>query len=147
MPPVVRPLTAADRPRWEPLWAAYLRFYEATIPAATTELTWTRFLDPNEPMVALGAFDGDRLVGIVHAIFHRSCWLPTESCYLQDLYVEADQRGQGTGRALIEAVYALARSRGVARVHWLTQEGNITARRFYDTIATRSGFIQYRTDV
>ena len=55
MPPVVRPLTAADRPRWEPLWAAYLRFYEATIPAATTELTWTRFLDPNEPMVALGA--------------------------------------------------------------------------------------------
>lgn len=144
---VVRPLVAADRPAWEPLWAAYLRFYEATIPATTTELTWNRFLDPAEPMVALGAFDGPRLVGIVHAIFHRSCWLPTESCYLQDLYVDADTRGTGAGRALIEAIYALARARDVTRVHWLTQEGNATARRLYDNIATRSGFIQYRTDV
>lgn len=147
MPPVVRPLTAADRPAWEPLWAAYQRFYEVAIPATTTDLTWGRFLDPAEPMVALGAFDGDRLVGIVHAIFHRSCWLPTESCYLQDLYVEADQRGTGAGRALIEAVYDLARARDVTRVHWLTQEGNATARRLYDAVATRSGFIQYRTDV
>ncbi len=145
--PTIRPLVATDRAAWEPLWAGYLRFYEAAIPTSTTDLTWARFLDPAEPMVALGAFDGDRLVGIVHVIFHRSCWLPTESCYLQDLYVEADQRGTGTGRALIEAVYALARARDVTRVHWLTQEGNATARRLYDTIATRSGFIQYRTDV
>lgn len=147
MSATVRPLAPADRTAWEPLWAAYLRFYESTVPAATTDLTWTRFHDPAEPMTALGAFDGDRLVGIVHAIFHRSCWLPTESCYLQDLYVEADQRGKGTGRALIEAVYALARARSITRVHWLTQEGNTTARRLYDEVATRSGFIQYRTDV
>jgi GNAT superfamily N-acetyltransferase len=143
----IRPLTPADRAAWAPLWAAYLRFYEATIPQATTDLTWTRFHDPAEPMTALGAFEDDRLVGIVHAIFHRSCWLPTESCYLQDLYVEADQRGKGTGRALIEAVYDLARGRGVTRVHWLTHETNATARRLYEEVATRSGFIQYRTDV
>ena len=143
----IRPLTPADRAAWDPLWAAYLRFYEATIPQTTTDLTWGRFHDPAEPMTALGAFADDRLVGIVHAIFHRSCWLPTESCYLQDLFVEADQRGKGTGRALIEAVYALARARGVTRVHWLTHETNATARRLYDEIATRSGFIQYRTDV
>lgn len=143
----IRPLTPADRVAWEPLWAAYLRFYEATVPETTTDLTWARFHDPAEPMTALGAFEESRLVGIVHTIFHRSCWLPTESCYLQDLYVEADQRGQGTGRALIEAVYALARARDVTRVHWLTQESNATARRLYDEVATRSGFIQYRTDV
>jgi hypothetical protein len=29
-------------------------------------------------------------------------------------------------------------------VHWLTQEGNATARLLYDNIADRSGFIQYR---
>ncbi|TBW38194.1 GNAT family N-acetyltransferase [Siculibacillus lacustris] len=144
---VVRPLVAADRPAWEPLWAAYQRFYEVALPPTTTDLTWSRFLDPAEPMTALGAFDGERLVGIVHAIFHRSCWLPTESCYLQDLFVDPDHRGAGTGGALIAAVAALARARDVPRVHWLTREDNATARRLYDAVATRSGFIQYRLDV
>ena len=144
---VVRPLTPTDHAQWHPLWRAYLAFYGADLPPEQDAITWARFHDPAEPMVALGAFEGERMVGIVHAIFHRSCWLPTESCYLQDLFVDPAVRGTGAGRALIEAVYALARARDVTRVHWLTQEGNTTARVLYDRIATRSGFIQYRTDV
>lgn len=143
MPPIVRPLTAADRAAWEPLWAAYRRFYAVEIPAATTELTWARFLDPAEPMAALGAFDGDRLVGIAHVVFHRSTWLAGESCYFEDLWVEPDQRGRGTGRTLIDAVRALARARGIGEVHWLTHETNATARRLYDAVARRSGFVEY----
>lgn len=147
MPITVRPLTPADHARWHPLWRAYLAFYETNLPAEQDAINWARFHDPAEPMHALGAFDGERMVGIVHAIFHRSCWLPTESCYLQDLFVDPSARGTGAGRALIEAVYALAKARNVARVHWLTHETNATARALYDRIATRSGFIQYRTDV
>jgi len=145
-PPIdIRPLVSADRPAWEPLWAAYQRFYEVVIPPETTELTWARFHDPDEPMHALGAFDEDgRLVGIVHAIFHRSCWLPQWTCYLQDLYVEGSQRGLGTGAELIEAVADLARANGAGRLYWMTHETNATARRLYDRIAERSGFIQYR---
>ncbi|MEK1862071.1 MAG: GNAT family N-acetyltransferase, partial [Rhizobium leguminosarum] len=106
---ILRPLEASDRAAWEPLWEAYQRFYEVVIPPETTDLTWTRFHDPEEPMHALGAFDDDgRLVGIVHAIFHRSCWLPQWTCYLQDLYVDNSQRRLGTGAALIEAVADLA---------------------------------------
>lgn len=77
MTATVRPLEPSDRIGWEALWAAYQRFYEVVIPAETTDLTWARFHDPDEPMHALGAFGEDgQLVGIVHAIFHRSCWLP-----------------------------------------------------------------------
>jgi GNAT superfamily N-acetyltransferase len=96
-------------------------------------------------MHALGAFDEEgQLVGIVHAIFHRSSWLPQWTCYLQDLYVESSQRGIGTGAALIEAVADLARASGAGRLYWMTHESNTTARRLYDQIAERSGFIQYR---
>lgn len=145
MTAIVRPLEPSDRAAWEPLWAAYQRFYEVVIPAETTDLTWARFHDPDEMMHALGAFDEDgRLVGIVHAIFHRSCWLPQWTCYLQDLYVENDQRGLGTGAALIEAVAGLARQNGAGRLYWMTHESNATAQRLYDRIAERSGFIQYR---
>jgi ribosomal protein S18 acetylase RimI-like enzyme len=52
--------------------------------------------------------------------------------------------GSGIARALIEHVYADAKRRGAARVHWLTHESNHQAMQLYDRIADRSGFIQYR---
>jgi GNAT superfamily N-acetyltransferase len=93
-----------------------------------------------------GAFavDGPRPVGIVHYIEHRSCWTIGNYCYLQDLFVDGSVRGRGAGRALIEHVYAHAKALGCSRVHWLTQESNHDARKLYDRIADRSGFIQYR---
>src|SRR5690606_39185202 len=109
----VRALQPADRPAWEPLWRAYLTFYETELPLEIYDLTWRRFHDAGEPMHALGAFDkAGALVGITHAIFHRSCWLAEPTCYLQDLYVDASQRGKGCGEALIEAVADLARQKG-----------------------------------
>lgn len=141
----VRPMQAADHAQWVPLWRAYLAFYETTLASEQYDLTWSRFLDPAEPMHALGAFEPDgRMVGIVHVIFHRSAWLPEHTCYLQDLYVDESQRGQGTGEALIEAVADLARAHKAGRLYWLTQEGNATARRLYDRVAQNAGFIQYR---
>lgn len=144
-PVLVRPLVPSDRAQWEPLWKSYLTFYETELPQQQYDLTFARFQDPAEPMHALGAFDENgKMVGLVHVIFHRSCWLPESTCYLQDLYVDASQRGRGTGEALIEAVAALAREKGAGRLYWLTQENNITARRLYDRVARNAGFIQYR---
>src|SRR4051812_34242769 len=68
----------------------------------------------------------------------------TTHCYLQDLFVAADARGRGIGRALIEHVYADAKRRGASRVYWLTHETNHAAMQLYDRIADRSPFIQYR---
>jgi hypothetical protein len=37
-----------------------------------------------------------------------------------------------------------ARVAGASRVYWLTKEDNAAARKLYDRVAERSGFIQYR---
>lgn len=140
----IRPLAQSDRAAWEPLFEAYLRFYESELPREQYDLTWARFHDDAEPMHALGAFDEEKLVGIVHAIFHRSTWLPDTTCYLQDLYVDNSQRGRGVGEALIEQVGHMAREKNAGRLYWLTQEDNATARRLYDRVAVAPGFIQYR---
>ncbi|MGL4496077.1 MAG: GNAT family N-acetyltransferase [Beijerinckiaceae bacterium] len=140
----VRVLTPADRAQWEPLWKGYQAFYKTVIPDDVTDLTWARFHDANEPMHVLGAFEGDALTGIVHYIFHRSCWTRGDYCYLQDLFTVEAARGKGVGRALIEAVYAKAKAQGANRVHWLTHESNETAMLLYDRIADKSGFVQYR---
>ncbi len=110
-------------------------------------MTWARFFDAAEPVHALVAESGGRLVGLVHYIFHRSTILIGPTCYLQDLFTDESLRGRGIGRALIEAVYERAKAAGAARVYWLTHETNETARRLYDQVAERSGFIQYRKQI
>ena len=141
----VRPLTPADRKAWEPLWAGYLAFYEATLAEGATDIAWARFHDPAEPIAALGAFGPDgRLLGIVHYLFHRSTWTIGNYCYLQDLFTAEEARGKGAGRALIEAVYERAREAGASRVYWLTHETNDVARALYDKVADDPGFMQYR---
>jgi GNAT superfamily N-acetyltransferase len=141
---VIRPLRPDERDAWEPLWQGYLTFYESQVTPETTDVLWQRLHDPDEPMFVLGALSGGRLVGMVQFLFHRSCWTIGDYCYLQDLFVVPEARGFGVGRALIEAVENAARARGASRVHWLTKEDNHAARALYDTLADRSGFIQYR---
>lgn len=140
----IRQLGATDRDAWLSLWQKYLVFYKSELSPATIETAWQRLLTPTEPMFALGAFSDNRLSGIVHIIYHRSTWTEGNYCYLQDLFTDEAARGQGVGTALIEAVYARAKADGASRVYWLTHETNDTARRLYEKIAVRSGFIQYR---
>ena len=141
---VIRSVREDERGAWEPLWAGYLEFYKTSVPAATSDITWKRFHDDAEPMYVLGAYVDGKLTGIVHYIFHRSCWTPGDYCYLQDLFVSKDARGHGVGRKLIEAVYEKAKAAGASRVHWLTQFENARAQILYDEVADRSGFMQYR---
>jgi GNAT superfamily N-acetyltransferase len=141
---VIRPLTPADRAAWEPLWAGYQAFYQTQIPAETTDVTWSRFHDPVVPMHALGAFQEGILLGIAQYLFHFSCWTTGPYCYLQDLFTAPTARGQGVGRALIEAVATAAHAAGASRLYWLTHETNAQAMALYDQVATRSGFVQYR---
>ena len=140
----IRPLRLDERVAWEPLWKGYLDFYRITAPQETYDTTWARLHDPNEPMWLLGGYVDGKLLGIVHYIYHRSCWTIGDYCYLQDLFVAEGARKLGLGRALIEAVYEAARAAGASRVHWLTHETNAVARSLYDTLADRPGFIQYR---
>lgn len=140
----IRPLRPDERAAWEPLWQGYLDFYESSVAPDNNDILWMRLHDPAEPMFLLGAWQGARLIGIAHYIFHRSCWSVGDYCYLQDLFVVPDVRGTGAGRALIAAVEQEARKKGASRLHWLTREDNHSARALYDQVAQHSGFIQYR---
>ncbi|GAB3625869.1 GNAT family N-acetyltransferase [Pandoraea terrae] len=141
---VIRPLRAEDYAAWLPLWRGYQAFYEVEIPAAVSELTWRRLIDPAETVGGALAWQGADAVGLVHHIQHRSCWTEGDYCYLQDLFVSPSVRGGGVGRKLIEHVYETAARNQCSRVYWLTHETNTKAMLLYDRIAERSGFVQYR---
>jgi GNAT superfamily N-acetyltransferase len=144
----VRPVAHADFAQWLPLWQGYNAFYgragATALPGEITRVTWARFFDAAEPVHALVAESEGRLVGLAHYLFHRSTIMIEPTCYLQDLFTEARTRGQGVGRALIEAVAAAAKRAGAGRLYWHTHETNVAAMRLYDQVAERSGFIVYR---
>lgn len=140
----ILPLSQDQHAAWLPLWRGYQAFYKVDIPPDVSAVTWSRLLDPNEPMGGALAWSGAAAVGLVHHIRHRSCWTVGDYVYLQDLFVSPASRGAGIGRKLIEYVYELAGARGCARVHWLTHETNTDAMFLYDQVAERSGFVQYR---
>lgn len=141
---LVRDLTPSDRDAWGALWRGYLEFYGASVPDEVSALTWARLHDTGEPMFGLAAEQNGEVVGFAICVLHRSSWAREHYCYLEDLYVGEDARGLGVGRALIEAVYARADALGAERVYWVTQETNATARVLYDSVAKRTGFVQYR---
>ncbi|MEP3047615.1 MAG: GNAT family N-acetyltransferase [Roseibium sp.] len=140
----IRPLESGDKAQWADLWRAYLAFYETERPDGVFESTWSRLMGEGEDPHGFCAVDETgRLIGLVHYIYHRSCWTIAPVCYLQDLYADPSARGQGIGRKLIEAVYSAADDAEAAGIYWMTQHFNKNARKLYDRIGTLTPFIKY----
>ncbi|MBS2003529.1 MAG: GNAT family N-acetyltransferase [Candidatus Obscuribacterales bacterium] len=148
MQAVVTDFRAEDRSRWTELWTAYLRFYKTNLPADVFDSTWERMLSKSGTLRGAGvrATESGPLLGIVHYLMHESAWTPKQMCYLQDLFVDADVRGQGLARLLIETVAQRAKDLDCYRCYWLTQESNAQARILYDKVGRLSGFVRYDFD-
>jgi len=142
---MIRAMRPDTRPDWAAFWDAYLAFYEASVPEAVYDSTFSRLLgeDPQD-FSCFVAERGRALVGLTHYLFYRHAWKIENVCYLQDLYATLETRGTGVGRAMIEAVYAEAGRQGAPSVYWLTQDFNATARQLYDQIGTLIPFIRYQ---
>jgi GNAT superfamily N-acetyltransferase len=140
----VRELRESDKSTWLTLWRGYIEFYEATIPEVQSELTWTRLLDSGYNSYGLVAEADGKVCGLVHYSFQTSTWSPIGYCYLEDLFVDPAIRGNGVGRALIDAVHEIALKSGSSRLYWNTDATNATARKLYDSYIKESGKVQYR---
>jgi GNAT superfamily N-acetyltransferase len=145
----IAPIAAEELEELLPLIAAYQRFYEAEgIDEARNRAFFRRFLAPSEDGLLLGARREGRLVGYACLYWHFSSTKAVETVLMNDLFVAEQARGEGVGRALIEATVEVARERGAAAVEWSTAPDNHTAQRLYDsTAAERSEWISYELRV
>src|SRR6516164_5704824 len=64
------------------------------------------------------AEDAGRVVGFALFFHSYSTFLGQPGIYLEDLFVEPEQRGRGHGKALLVALARLAVERGCGRVEW-----------------------------
>lgn len=85
-------------------------------------------------IVVLLAADGE--AGLAQFRFLRTVWSEALSVYLEELYVVPARRGEGIGRALLEAAMESAREGGADRIDLNTAETDREARALYES----SGF-------
>lgn len=72
--------------------------------------------------------------GLAVLRFRPAIWTDALECYLAELYVVADRRGRGLGRALMQAAIALARSSGADHMDLGTGEQDTAARALYESL-------------
>jgi GNAT superfamily N-acetyltransferase len=143
----VRALLESDASAWRRLWSGYNAFYEADVPDDVTEQTLRRLLDPDSALLGRVAELDGRVVGFTASVLHDGTWTIAPICYLEDLFVDPDARRGGIGRALVQDLVEMGRTRGWAYIYWHTRFNNSAARRLYDNFAQADDFVRYRLHV
>lgn len=139
----VRTVTVQDKAAWHELYLGYLKFYESEPIESSTELVWQRLTKENPEIQGLVAELDGVVVGFTHFHYQLSTWTHTFHCYLEDLYVSEEARGQGVAPALVAEVKKLAIEHRCSELFWITKESNQVARRLYDKVAKISDFVRY----
>jgi GNAT superfamily N-acetyltransferase len=80
---------------------------------------------------------GGRPVGFALFFFTYSTFLARPTLYLEDLFVQPDQRGAGAGRALLRALARIAVRRGCGRLEWAVLDWNRPAIGFYQRLGAK----------
>jgi ribosomal protein S18 acetylase RimI-like enzyme len=98
---------------------------------ATIAATVCRLLDdPNAEFLLAG----EPVTGVCQLRYRLSVWTGTDDCCLEDLFVEADGRGSGLGRELVDAALQRARERGCTRIDLDANEANAPALALYRSV-------------
>jgi ribosomal protein S18 acetylase RimI-like enzyme len=88
------------------------------------------FIERDEAVFVLAGTGPD---GVAELRFRPSIMTGALDAYLEELYVAPAQRGEGLGRALLEAAIEAARERGATRMDIATSVDDVAARGLYES--------------
>lgn len=140
----IRPLVQSDYESWINLYSGYAEFYQVNQTQEMRDKVWSWLLDSAHEVNGLIAInEEDSAVGIAH---YRSFSRPLSATlggFLDDLFVIPSARGNGTGKALINAVAKIGQDNNWSIIRWITAEDNQIARAAYDQVASQTKWVTY----
>jgi len=128
----VRVATADDVDNVARLMAAFRDWWERDEPTDEQLAAGVARLlvDPQTEFLLAGP-DAARPAGVCQLRYRYGLWYDAPDCWLEDMYVDAEARGLGVGRALGDAALERARERGCRRVQLDVNEANPEALALY----------------
>lgn len=77
------------------------------------------------------------LLGFSTWFYTFSSWTGRKGIYLEDLFVTADARGTGAGRALMASLARRAAAEDLPRIEWAVMPGNTGGEAFYSRLGAQ----------
>ena len=128
----VRCATAADANAIGQLLHDFNREYDEPTPGPSVLAERIgRLLCAADTVVLVGGPGSD---GLAVLRFRPDIWSESPECYLAELYVVPDRRGQGLGRALMRAAIDQARHHGAEHMDLSASEDDLAARTLYESL-------------
>jgi len=129
---------------WLGLYEGYAEVYQVALTDEKALRLWTWLTDSGHTENALVAVDETgELAGLVHFHTFPRPLESTNGMFIDDLFVRPDDRHNGIGRALIDAVFEAAAEHRCDTVRWLSAPDDTTARALYDEVAQTSDLVMY----
>jgi GNAT superfamily N-acetyltransferase len=136
---MIRPATAVDVPTICRLIRALADYEKLSQEVVLDEVQLRQHLFGSRPYAeVLLAEQGTAVVGFALFFHNYSTFLGKPGIYLEDLFVQPENRGQGHGKALLLALAHLAVERGCGRLEWSVLDWNEPAIRFYESLGAVS---------
>jgi GNAT superfamily N-acetyltransferase len=138
----IRPATVDDVPDLLRLVRALAEYEKEPDAATATPAQFEAALFPREgdptayALVGVGA-DG-AVVGMALWFRSFSTWTGEAGIWLEDLFVQPDQRGTGIGQALLAALAEICVERGWTRLEWAVLDWNTPSIEFYRARGARA---------
>jgi GNAT superfamily N-acetyltransferase len=127
----VRRATPDDAPALARLLHAFDTEYDEPVPPVEVLAERYRSLLGSGELTALLVGEGPE--GFAQLRFRPSVYFDGLDAYLEELYVVPDRRGEGMGRALLEAAMDTARELGAVHIDLGTSEADVEARGLYES--------------
>jgi ribosomal protein S18 acetylase RimI-like enzyme len=127
----IRQATAADAPEIARLLHDFQTEFSEPVPDHDVLAARAAdYVESGEITVLLG---GDGPDAIAELRFRKSLMTGGLDAYLEELYVAPGKRGQGLGRAMLDAAMETARTAGATHIDLGTSEDDVAARALYES--------------
>ncbi|WP_433515419.1 N-acetyltransferase family protein [Nonomuraea sp. CA-143628] len=128
----VRPAVPDDLPAVAALCTEHAAFERSgPVPADLADRLGPVLFSENPKAWCLVADRGGEVIGYATCSLEFSTWQAAAFVHMDCLFVAEPYRGEGWGRALLDAVQRSAEGRGIGEVQWQTPDWNVDAIRFY----------------
>ena len=140
---MIRKLNLKDKEKWSKLYYGYAEFYKIPMNQGILDTLWGWIHDNNHIVNGICYELDSNIVGIAH---YRTMPRPIKGKYigfLDDLFVDAEFRGQKIAQKLINHLKSLSKTNNWYGIRWITHSSNENAKKLYDKIANNTGFELY----
>lgn len=142
---IVSPATPSDLDEIVPLFDGYRQFYRQPADLAGCRAFLAARLREKDSVILIARV-GSRTVGFTQLYPSYSSTAMRRLWILNDLFVSADARHKGVGKALLDGAEQMSRTTGAVRMVLSTATDNATARSLYEHNGweREQVFVQYK---